>query len=502
MNLPVEGMLVLRRRSSWEAADAGLLLWRANFVYFLPFFALPVWLCAFGLRLLPEKLQPWSWLMLWYLKPLFDRLVLQVISVRFFEPAAGAGRLFRGLGKTILRGLPGDLLWRRFSPRRSAVMPLRVLEKLRGRNMGKRKRDLEKGGLSFCGFLTLWAFVLEVLLFLGEVFFIILMINIIQPDYISSFGDFFIKSEIFFFAVWCFNAILVESIYVCMGFGLYVNSRVEVEGWDIEILLRKLTDVRKKKRILPAALAVFFLAGLILPFRAYADGSGEPGAAGPPLETLEQIFASEEFGGEKEGWGIRWKNREENQERDWELPDFEAASWIQKIRQVFAFTLRLILVLGICGLGFVCIRYLYTNRRGKPALRESWNMTGLFDSSGPDPEALLEKARAFYGEGDLRRAWGCCLAALFEAWSRYRRPAFPPDATEYGCLALVRAAGAASGETAAFASVVTRWAAFAYGGRTPPAESFEAALAFCRSLIPGPPRSAPAEKSPEAAGVR
>jgi hypothetical protein len=518
MTLPLEGTLALRRRNSWEAADAGLLLWRANFVYFLPFFALPVWICAIALRMLPEDLRFWSWLILWYLKPLFDRPVLHIISVRFFEPCSGAGRIFQGLGKTIFRGLPGDLLWRRLSPLRSAVMPLRVLEKLRGRGIRKRKQDLARGGLSFCGMLTLWGFFLEAVLFSGEVIFTLTFLNIIQADYVSNFGDFFIRLELFFFAAWCFPYMLVESMYVCMGFGLYVNSRVEVEGWDIELVLRKLTEARKKKTGFPGAPVLLLLAALFLPLRIHAEswGPAEPGvSAGVPaadgnapggdaaFETLKEILASDDFGGHKTDWRIRLKEKENDRDLFEEPPDIDLAPWVNSIRQGFAFILRLVLVLGICVLGLLCVRYLYKNRREKTFSRGGWKITSGFDSPGESPETLLEKARTFYEGGDLRRAWGCCIAALFESWSRYRRPVFPPGTTEYGCLALVRAAGGAPAETERFAAAVTRWTAFAYGGRPPPAGSFEEALAFCGALIPEPEpeQSDLPGKKPEAAGV-
>ena len=511
--IPPEDALVLRRRTPWEAADAGLLLWRANFFYFLPFFALPFWICAFGLRLLPEKFLPWSWFVLWYLKPLFDRPVLHIISVRFFEPRSGTGRLLRELGKTILRGLPGDLLWRRFSPIRYAVMPLRILEKLRGKNIKQRKLYLEKGGLHFCAFLTLWGAVLELVFLAGEVLFSLIMIELLQENYISSLGDFFAKSEIFFFAAWCFNSMLVESIYVCTGFSLYINSRVELEGWDIEILFRKFTEARKKKMILPGASALLLAALLFLPLRAQAEekGGGPPDApvlsggvpadlaAGAPLETLDGILNSGDFGGPEEGWGIRLKNRK----TDREPPELNLAPWMKTVKQAFAFALRLMLVLGICGFGVFLVFYFYRNhksRRRKAALPGGWTMDGHANLRGESPEALLEKAQALHAEGNVRRAWGFCLAALIQSWSRYRALIFPPDATEYDCLALVRAerkAGAAeaagtgpgdagSRETESFAAAVGRWVALAYGGRLPPAGSFEETLAFCRSLSPAP----------------
>jgi hypothetical protein len=510
MSLPFEGTLALRRRGPWEAADAGLLLWRNNFMYVLLFFALPFWICAFGFRLFPENLRPWSWLALWLLKPLFDRPVLHVVSVRFFEKDSGTGRLLRGLGKHIFRGLPGDLLWRRFSPLRSVMMPLRMLENLRGRDIRKRKRSLAKGGLYFCVFLTVWGMILEAVLLGGEILFFFIMIDMIQDDYFSSLGDFFSRSEIFFFAAWCLNYILVESVYVCMGFGLYINSRVEVEGWDLEILFRKLAQGRKKKTILTGALLFCLAAGWVPPVRAYAeDRSPAPGAdagfaigmadpgRGAPLEALREIFDSDDFGGLREGWEIRLKNPGD----DRKPAEFNAAPWMESIKRAAAFVLRFILILGISVLGVFFIRQVYKHPRVKGAA-PGGTMSGRFGSPGESPESLAEMARRWHNRGEIRRAWGCCLAALLESWSRYRALSFPRDATEYECLALVRAAGA-SAEAAAFAAFVNRWAALAYGGKPPPEGSFAEALDLCRSLIPSPaPEKSGGAASGSAAGGR
>jgi hypothetical protein len=318
------------------------------------------------------------------------------------------------------------------------------------------------------------------------------MVDIVQEDYFFSFGDFFSRLEIFFFAAWCLNYILVESVYVCMGFGLYINSRVEIEGWDIEILFRKFTGARKKKTI-PAGVLLFFMAaGCLLPAGAYAEdrppdageerlsGAGMADAGrGAPLESLREIFASDDFGSVRDGWEIRLKNRGEEPEP----AEFNPAPWMEIFKQVFAFILRLVLILGISGLGVFVIRYLYTRRGKKAADSGGWKTSGRFYSGGESPESLLEKARRFYYRGEIRRAWGCCLAALLGAWSQHRALHFPPEATEYECLALVRAAGA-PGEAAAFAANVTRWVSLAYGGRPPPDGSFEEALALCGSLIP------------------
>lgn len=236
--------LSLGRRSSWEAADTGLILWRAHIGALLLFFVLPLGLIAGASRLLPANLRPWSYFLLWWLKPFFDRLILQVMGIRFFEPRAKLSRLFRGLPRALGRGLLGDLLWRRFSPLRGAMLPIRALEGLKGAQVRQRKKVLEKGGLGFCLLITILCLVLEGLLLVGELLGAFMLIQLFLPDYLSSLWELVSLSqglsfiEGFIFAAYLGNYSVLESLYGCMGFGIYINSRIEIEGWDIELLFR------------------------------------------------------------------------------------------------------------------------------------------------------------------------------------------------------------------------------------------------------------------------
>ncbi|MDR1637106.1 MAG: DUF4129 domain-containing protein [Treponema sp.] len=530
MDLPFDGALALRRRSVWEAADAGILLWRKDLLYFLPFFALPVWVCAFSLRLLPDHLWPLSWFILWYLRPFFDRLVLQVVSARFFNsPARG---LLRGLLPNLFRGLAGDLLWRRFSPWRPAMTPVRTLERLSPARTRRRKKALSGGGIDFCVFLSLWSLVLEAILLGGEILFALISLTMIQPGFIDSPGDFFSGKEIFFYTAWCVNGIFTESLYVCMGFSLYINSRVELEGWDLELLFRGFRRGRRENSPWPRAaggltLAICLLAALSPPALAqeappapavFSEAGGEApgGSLGElpgelPLERLQGILASPEFGGEREGWGIRFRNREKT-----ESLSFNLAPWFPAIQRIFALVLRTLLVLSFLALGIFCALYFYRMREPGNGRVDRGKAGALPGEEPKTPEELLAEARDLHRTGRIREAWARCFAASLAAWSRYRQVNFPAGATEYRCLALVRglaparpaqtarravqqvervhpdqadpaqAEGPGSAACGSFAELIANWVALAYGGRIPPEGAFERALAWIGDLCGTP----------------
>ncbi|MDR1803133.1 MAG: hypothetical protein LBQ94_05945 [Treponema sp.] len=493
----------LRRRSVWEAADSGILLWRSNFACLMLFFAVPVLIVASCLCFLPENLFFLSSLILWWLKPLFDRLALHVISVRFFAspedspfgvPAARRIKeLSRGLWGTFHRALPGDLLWRRFNPGRAAYTAVRVLERVDKKRFQQRKRALVSGGLGFCTPMGVFCFILEGMLLFGELLFAILISEVLFPANSLLMQTDTTVLSFFIFAAFCFNYVLVESLYVCMSFGLYINSRVELEGWDLQLLFLKFADtaqVRETHRsiikILPIVCLLFsqLIGSTLQP--VYAEEAAEPFPMFFPtvsegaLGKLEEILSSDDFGSEKEGWGIRFKfSREEPG-----APDLDIDSWFHEIRQVFGFILRIVVILALFGALVFSLYWLSRQRRrGLFPLRDTGKSYANPLMSGESPESLFAKAEDFFRKGNLREAWAAWLAGCLGAFTRDHSVSFPVDATEYGCLALAQSA--LGGKTDGFGEFVEDWILLAYGGRPPEPGVFEKALAFGRSLLRG-----------------
>jgi hypothetical protein len=475
----VDSALSLRSRSVWEAADSGVLLWRSNFIYFIPFFAVPVWVTACGIRLFSGEFFFIPYLGLWWLKPLFDRFVLHVVSKRFFDASATSSlkSLCHGITE-MRRGLLGDLLWRRFSPNRAATMPVRVLEHLGAKQFTLRKKVLESGGISFCSLISILGLALEAALLLGEILFALMTASLFLPTAVEYLREYNEITEIIVFAAFCFNFILAESLYVCMGFGLYINSRVEVEGWDLELLFKKFSRSLK--------IALLICVFMALPFFIYAESTSAlpddfPIVTDKAVHDLREILASPDFGGEREGWAIRFKDRDYE-----ELPDVDFGEGFEKIRSLFGFLLRLIVVLAILGFAvFVCY-WLIKNRRqilrGKLFAQRSLAKGRQPEISRESTELLFSKAEDFFHNGNLREAWAACFSGCLGAYSLSCSIAFPPDATEYDCLEFVREADSTE---RGFDEIVQNWILFAYGDRPPDKRAFEKALAHGRALLEG-----------------
>ena len=495
MSRPYNPPPALRHRSRWEAVDAGLLMWRENFSVLLIVFALPLWICAFALRIIPDNFRYLSWLILWLLRPLFERPVLHVISVRFFEKSAGIKRLCRGLFKTMFRGLAGDLTWRRFSPLRAAMMPVRTLEALKFRQTGERRRTLKKGRLGFCSILTLWALTMEVVLLGGGIFFCYIMLELIQGGLFNSIKDIFESWELLIYAAWCINSMLVGSLYVCMGFSLYLNCRVELEGWDLEILFRGLAEKNKRKNPSRVLVMVFFALALLLPCgntaaeEAIDNGQGAVSNGQVPLDALAEILASPDFGGMRDGWGIRLK-----QDRDKTQPDLNLNinPFLEKIKQTIAFILRMGLIGLIVFLAVLIFLRIRKSLGGRSIYKKNAAIQAIQGADNLSPQTLLAQSLDYFSCGQLRQAWGLCIAALFRALTLYRGIAFPPGATEYDCLNVARHALPSQADSLSIA--VNHWIAYAYAGRLPPQDSYMEAVAYCRGIAALPSAEQPAEQ--------
>ena len=240
-----------RARAHWEATDLGLALVQAHRKsLYAAWFAvlLPVALSALTLAYLSNhdgNTNLYSMWLLWWLKPLYDRVLLHVMSRAVFGETVTWRDALRAIpGLLRHSGLFRALTWSRFSPQRSFRLPIWQLEGVTGDKRGHRIRALKSSGAIG---LTFVCYTFEIILFLGLVGLLLMLLPPGSvPSRLDSLSDFFDGNKIplWFEAAYIFVFLLVytiiEPFYVAAGFMLYLNRRTELEGWDIELGFRTL----------------------------------------------------------------------------------------------------------------------------------------------------------------------------------------------------------------------------------------------------------------------
>ncbi|MFM7606239.1 MAG: DUF4129 domain-containing protein, partial [Prosthecobacter sp.] len=232
-----------------------LLLWSAT--------VFPVW--ALIIALMPDDPSAAS-LIIWWLKPLYDRVPLYHLSRRAFGVEPKLGETLKQWPKLWFRNFLPALLWRRLSFIRSFAMPAQMLEGLRGSAMRKRVKTLAVDG-GGSGMMVSYAFLkLEIVLLLSVLFTTYSFLpESWEPDWSAlleapdAIG--LDRTPFVWWYVSCYMIAmtLVEPFYVGAGFGLYLNCRTRIEGWDVELAFRKLA-ARLTTPLIALVVALSFLS--------------------------------------------------------------------------------------------------------------------------------------------------------------------------------------------------------------------------------------------------
>jgi hypothetical protein len=310
---------VMRPRGSFEAVDFGFLVTRrfwprlfiAWLVLSLPTMALLAWW---------QPGQPYLLIpIFWWLKPLFERPMLFVLSRGLFgvEPPWREVFSWRSLGP----GLFADLTVRRLSPHRSLTMPVTLLEGGSGATGRARRGLIGSSDVTGAG-LTFGCWLAELAFFVSLFF----LLDILLPSGFAGFEDFDIETAEVWpssFGLLCYffyflTASLLEPFYVGGGFLLYLQRRTVLEGWDVELAFRRMLQRRgqieaEKVRRAGAGLAALLLVALGLalaaPVRAdvpvadLPDPQNQAADKSSPdaiRQEIGEIAASPDFGGERE----------------------------------------------------------------------------------------------------------------------------------------------------------------------------------------------------------
>ncbi|MEE9282086.1 MAG: hypothetical protein V3V67_18115 [Myxococcota bacterium] len=457
----------LRPRGGWEPVDLGVRMAREGW---RPLFG--AWLATVVPMAVLLNLLLWNSLSLaafitWWLKPAYDRVALHVLSEALFGRVSSVGDTLRTLPSLLRTGLFGSLTVFRLSPMRSVVLPVLQLEGLRGRARRDRTRLLVGRDFNVGFGLIVACLLFELLVVaLGAV----ALIWILLPEALAPTLSDLVSGWLAGGAWWMLlgNAVLVmamtaiEPFYVAAGFSVYINRRVYLEGWDIDLEFRKLARraAGRARSGAPVAAGAVVLALLAAPVVRASDCSDRPEAA---RACIEEVMASPEFATVRsvEIWVPRSAS-------DTEISS-QSAGGLSALAEFLAYLFQL----GLWTAAAVAV-ILLVRRLMRPAPAGD-RAPGPLPAPGeiarrprrgpePLPAEPVAEARARFAEGDAVGALSLLYRAALTYLGDTRDVGLPASATEGECERIVRAR-VEEDLARDFSALALEWQRCAYAGR-------------------------------------
>jgi hypothetical protein len=347
----------LRPRTSWQSTDLGFALARTHFweacsrllLLFGPIWlVLAVFLWQFPLVFI---------VLTWWLKPWYARVPLWVFSQRLFGLGTGWPEFRKRWRWLLFKQNLFALTLGRFSLARSVVMPIRILENAPRAVFSQRRFQLA----SYSGNASFWT--ICVLSFLHGAFISagVAGISYYAPHFFSELeneGSNLLSTVVFggwnglsmgpfWWVAVCHlvGMVFTEIFYVGAGFGMYLNARTLLEGWDIEVTFRSLRERLVKMGMAGLLVASFFLWSSV-PANAlpqtdlgiewntdYSEVTGETEAVDRDLVKAEvdEILQQPQFKVHEHEESYRKSSASSSSSKRWRLPElgplFTVMAW-------------------------------------------------------------------------------------------------------------------------------------------------------------------------------
>ena len=203
------------------------------------FFGLPYAAVAVTLLALLNHLPVWlPALAVWWLKPLWDRLVMVPAGVLLFDPETTRRKMAGGLRRVLSGTLFAGLTWKRFSPYRAYLIPIAMYERLSGGDAQRRAKWLTKDHMGQFVGLTLLGIALEAVIALSlwsSIGRLLALNSVASPTTASPVSGAFVYNLVYLLVVLC-----VEPLYALSSFAIYLNRRTKSEGWDLQLAFSRL----------------------------------------------------------------------------------------------------------------------------------------------------------------------------------------------------------------------------------------------------------------------
>lgn len=281
----------IRPRSDWEAVDLGFAMVRRDF-----WRCLSLWWLAMGPITLLAGFLLWdhpAWLLMvfWWLKPAGSRMVLYEISRRLFGEEPSWQAVWRQVPRAWVRRFFHRFVVARFSPWMPVTLAVEDLESLRGKDYKQRCVQVVRrgeGAVMWIGLVSHGSVVWFGLAILGTL-----------QMFIPEGQDGAWKQALEGWDTQNMQEVpllIARSVTACLmlamsltdlfatgaGFGIYINNRTWIEGWDVELAFRRIGQRLGKVAVV---LVSFFILGV----------SAHGQEAETPADRIQQVKAHRDF---------------------------------------------------------------------------------------------------------------------------------------------------------------------------------------------------------------
>lgn len=521
--------VALRPRSNWEAIDLGFAMVQQ---WARPVFA--AWLAVYVPAVLIVSVLCWSWptlgaLILWWLKPAFERVVLHVLANATFGQIPSLKATLRALpslwwNRGLLAALTYQRLFFLFFLSRSFHLPVTQLEQGRGAAARQRRSVLGREGGGASMILTVICAHAEMAV-LGSLYAVLFLIIPVSVDFQFSWAMLFdpeaAKSTQYLSMIASAIAVsVIEPFYVAAGFALYLHSRTSLEGWDVELAFKRMSDRIRAAASRTAAVAMVALLAVTVvghhdaaqaattpsdsPSATQsgteqaddeADSDEESAESTAPADTdassddaekaqwvglatpnrgvreaLNNVLASPEFGRYKDDWKIKYIGPRWERD-DTEKPKARKHWWLEALARFIAESARALAWLGLAVLVglvlYLVARQMGLRGWGRASTRQYPDVLfGLDIRPESLPDDIAAAAHAFLRQGNVRAAVGLLYRAALVALIQDGRVEIARGDTEGECVSAVayhyRDSATGMARAAYFARLVALWQRVAY----------------------------------------
>lgn len=494
--------IAMRPRTHREAMDLGLKFLQNNWRNIYPpllSLIIPLFIL---LNLLFSSHMWVTALVIWWLKPLYDRLILFVLSRNLFSETPGTAHVLAALPGLMKKGLIWQLTLFRFSPHRSFTMPVWVLEGLSGESRRQRIQVLNSRTSGYAIWLLVLCWHLELIVLFS--FYILILMLLPQTLEMESFLPIFSEVPPYWLefvgnSFYLLAVLIIEPFYVVAGFMLYINRRNQLEAWDIEIQFRRIAQrlkyIAKKSGVMAASLLMVILVSThsIDTFAEESSAqeisaietasikttkiktteiktteiktSSVPLAAEESKRIITEILSHEDFGTEKEISYWTLKNIEPAEQQNDFSFDFGLGPFLATIIKLILVSLLVIFIIYL----FIKARHLV---QAESIKKEKINETPevLFGMNiTPDslPDDIIAEANQLWSNKKYREALGLLYRGSLSILVNEDKILLDSSMTEQGILDCARQAKLENNRIIYLNKLTRSWQSLAYAHRIP-----------------------------------